>query len=276
MPLSKPQNIFGRLVKFWRQSFALSQEELAYRLGVSTRHLSFLECGRARPNRELVLALVDKLGLGIRDCNNLLNAAGLSPEPVSVDLEGSDDSSLRLREYLKQSLAAFGPYPASINDILGNIRMVNQPWLAAMAPYLADIPYNYHHLFLSPNGARPQLANWESLARVLLLALQQEVIITGDPEQETLLAELLAYPGIPKDWAISIDRSRLQLALPLHLCLDNGELAKFELLMHKIAANPPEMKPRLMISVLMPANPAARDFIEQLPKQPPTAHPLLA
>lgn len=274
MPQSKQQNLFGRLVKFWRQSFALNQEELAHKLAVSTRHLSFLECGRAQPSRELILQLVSTLGLGIRDCNNLLNAAGLSPEPVILDLEGA--SSTLLREYLKKTLTAFGPYPASINDILGNIKMVNQPWLAAMKPYLADIPCNYHHIFLSPKGVRPRLANWESLARVMLLALQQEVIITGDPVSEALLAELLAYPGLPTDWAVSIDRSRLQLALPLHFTLDNEETAQFDMLMHKVAANPPEMKPHLLCTVLMPVNPVAQSVIKQLAHSPAIPHPLLA
>lgn len=259
-----PEKTFGRLVKFWRQTFSLSQEALANQLGISTRHLSFLECGRALPNRDLVLMLVKNLALGIRDCNNLLNAAGLSPEPVIVDLAGNDDSSLRLRKYLKNSLAAFGDYPATIIDIIGNIKMANQTWLTAFTPYLNNIPCNYHHLFLSPNSLRPHLANWQSVARVMLIALQQEVIINDDPTQEALLKELLAYPDIPTDWAVNIDRSRLQLALPLHFTMENGKLAEFELLIHKIAANPPEMKPRLMISVFMPVNDVAKRLLKNL------------
>ena len=50
----------GDLLREWRERRRLSQLALALDAEVSTRHLSFLETGRARP-REMVLRLAERL-----------------------------------------------------------------------------------------------------------------------------------------------------------------------------------------------------------------------
>src|ERR1700744_645637 len=70
---------FGSLLRAWRQRRRVSQLDLACMGEVSTRHLSFLETGRAQPSREMVLHLAEQLEVPLRDRNTLLTAAGFAP-----------------------------------------------------------------------------------------------------------------------------------------------------------------------------------------------------
>src|SRR4051794_11422102 len=70
---------FGVLLRRWRQSRRLTQEDLALAASSSTRHLSCLETGRAQPSREMILRLAEHLRIPLRDQNTLLLAAGFAP-----------------------------------------------------------------------------------------------------------------------------------------------------------------------------------------------------
>src|SRR5687767_15692506 len=70
---------FGPLLRRWRARRRLSQLDLAVEAGVSSRHLSFVETGRAQPSREMVLLLARALDVPLRDRNALLIAAGYAP-----------------------------------------------------------------------------------------------------------------------------------------------------------------------------------------------------
>src|ERR1700712_1381363 len=78
-PMSQASVQFGSLLREWRQRRRVSQLDLACMGEVSTRHLSFLETGRAQPSREMVLHLADQLEVPLRDRNTLLTAAGFAP-----------------------------------------------------------------------------------------------------------------------------------------------------------------------------------------------------
>ena len=68
---------FGVRLRQWRRHRGISQLALATEVGSTPRHLSFLETGRSRPSRQMVLRLCDALGVGLRESNQLLHAAGL-------------------------------------------------------------------------------------------------------------------------------------------------------------------------------------------------------
>ena len=73
-----PQRPVGDLLREWRQRRRLSQLDLALDAEISTRHLIFLETGRAQPSREMVLRLADQLEVPLRERNALLTAAGFA------------------------------------------------------------------------------------------------------------------------------------------------------------------------------------------------------
>jgi transcriptional regulator with XRE-family HTH domain len=76
MATTVPAGSAGRLLRLWRQRRKLSQLELSLQAAVSTRHLSFVETGRSRPSRELLLHLAERLEIPLRERNVLLLAAG--------------------------------------------------------------------------------------------------------------------------------------------------------------------------------------------------------
>jgi transcriptional regulator with XRE-family HTH domain len=104
----------GELLRAWRQRRSLSQLELALNADVSSRHVSFLETGRARPSRDMVLHLAEHLEVPLRDRNGLLLAAGYAPQYGERRLETPEMAPVR--EALDRFLRAHEPYPAVVVD----------------------------------------------------------------------------------------------------------------------------------------------------------------
>src|SRR5579884_2401667 len=100
----------GDLLRDWRQRRRLSQLDLACECDISTRHLSFVETGRAAPSREMVLLLAERLGVPLRERNTLLLAAGYAPAYPARTL---DDPKLdAVRNAVEMVLAGHEPFPA--------------------------------------------------------------------------------------------------------------------------------------------------------------------
>src|SRR5882724_8033842 len=104
----------GTLLRDWRRRRRMSQLDLALEAGVSTRHLSFIETGRARPSAEMVLQLADELDVPLRERNQLLLSAGYAPAYAQRDLDAPEMGPVR--EAIDQVLLAHEPYPAVVID----------------------------------------------------------------------------------------------------------------------------------------------------------------
>src|SRR3954468_968662 len=150
----------GTLLKDWRRRRRLSQLDLALEAGVSARHLSFVETGRARPSREMVLHLAEQLEVPLRERNDLLLAAGFAPVYGRRGLDDPDMSAVR--RAIDLVLAAYEPYPALVVDrswvmVAGN-RSV--PLLTeGVAEHLLAPPVNVLRLSLHPDGLAPRILN---------------------------------------------------------------------------------------------------------------------
>ena len=108
--------MIGELLRGWRRRRHLSQLDLSVQTGVSTRHLSCIETGRARPSRQMVLYLSEQLNVPLRERNALLSAAGFAPEYSHRSL-GDGDSDMRyIRKALDRLLAGHDPCPAFVID----------------------------------------------------------------------------------------------------------------------------------------------------------------
>ena len=102
----------GDLLREWRQRRRLSQLELASEAEVSSRHLSFVETGRSKPSRELVLHLAEHLDVPLRERNALLLAAGYAPVYRERSLDDAEMDPVR--DALDRVLSGHEPYPAVI------------------------------------------------------------------------------------------------------------------------------------------------------------------
>src|ERR1700677_3618186 len=113
----------GPRIRTWRQTRGLRQFELAGRAGFSVRHVSFIETGRAQPSREAVLALGEVLGLSLRECNRLLEAAGFAR--VFRETPLSADEMVQMRGVLQFILDRHLPYAAIVVDRHWNLLLEN-------------------------------------------------------------------------------------------------------------------------------------------------------
>lgn len=268
---------FGRLLRFWRTTFSMSQEELALETGVSPRHLSFLETGRSMPGRAMVLSLAGVFALAPQDQNTLLVAAGFAAEPDPVDLE--QPGFRWLHKSLDMNLRALDPWSAAVHDRYGTIHLVNRGWLALhrkLVPAAALQPsLNSYHLFFSEQGLRTHLVDWEDVACRLLMTLQQEVLLSGDGAAEQLLEQLLDYPSIPEHWRRRGAEIAHQHSFRVRLRLPDGSTRSYVNTVNTVGATPYVGEPRLLISVLAPEDLVADSTTMQLLADATLQHPLL-
>jgi transcriptional regulator with XRE-family HTH domain len=247
--------IFGRLLRFWRTTLEVSQEQLSMQVGVSVRHISFLENGRAMPGRAMVLDLAQALSIGARDTNNLLLAAGYVPTYHETDLQAAE---LRwLRSSLLLTLRGLDPFPAVVYEPSGKIIMANRgwvQWLRAMgesetAPTNSNV---YRFFFASPHRYAVD-ADWETVACGLLMNLQQEAILSDTPEVNALLAELEALPTVPADWRRKAVGVAYFHSFRVYR-VENGCQRCYTSVTHTVGATPYVEEPRLLVNALYPSD----------------------
>lgn len=187
----------GQHLREWRQRRRMSQLELACEAEVSSRHLSFLETGRAKPSREMVLHLCERLTVPLRDRNTLLLAAGYAPVFPKRPLE--DPALEGARNAVDLVLAGHEPYPALAIDRHWNLVTANKaipPLLEGADPELLTPPINVLRLSLHPKGLASRIVNLREWREHLLTRLRQQIDLTADPVLIQLQQELAAYPQL--------------------------------------------------------------------------------
>jgi len=186
----------GTLLRDWRRRRRWSQLELSCEAGVSSRHLSFLETGRARPSRAMVLRLAEHLDVPLRERNHLLAAAGFAPAYRERGLQ--DPQMSPVRDALDLVLTGFEPHPAVVVDRGWNLVARNRStdaFLEGALPELLEPPANVLRLSLHPQGMAPRIVNLAQWRSHLLHRLAREVSITADPGLADLHREVSALPG---------------------------------------------------------------------------------
>jgi transcriptional regulator with XRE-family HTH domain len=187
----------GSMLRDWREDRRRSQMDLALDVGVSTRHLSFVETGKSKPSPELVLALAENLDVPLRERNALLLAAGYAPRYQQTPLD--DEAMARVRQALGALIRAHDPYPAVVVDRRWDVVMANtgaQALLEGVAPHLLGPPLNAYRATLHPEGMAPRIENLAEWAHHLLGTLDRQVAITRDSRLRELLDEVRGYPNI--------------------------------------------------------------------------------
>jgi hypothetical protein len=208
---------------------------------VSTRHLSFIETGRAKPSREMVLLLSSALDIPLRDRNALLHAAGYAPAYRETDLMSSEMEQMRqalvliLRQHepflavafdRSWDLVMFNEAYARLASLLGmEDRLRAQPLTVTRPPRL-----NLLHLLFAPDGLRPFIANWEQVSQAVLARVRREAAVDRDPTTQELLKSLQAYPGVVSRHRETAPQNPLELVLPVELRLGDQTLRFFSTL----------------------------------------------
>ena len=185
----------GDHLRDWRQRRRLSQMDLALDAEVSTRHLSFVETGRAAPSRDMILKLAERLDIPLRERNVLLVAGGFAP--VFPERRLDDPGVAAARQAVDLVLAGHEPYPAVALDrhwsIVAHNRAIG-PFLEGCAPELLEAPINMVRLSLHPRGIAPRIVNLGEVRAHVLARLRRQIELTADPVLAALLAEVSAWP----------------------------------------------------------------------------------
>jgi transcriptional regulator with XRE-family HTH domain len=195
------QPSIGPLLREWRGRRRLSQLELALDAGISTRHLSFVETGRSRPGREMLLRILEQLEVPFREQNRLLLASGHAPAFPERSLE--DPELLPVRAAVDQILTRHEPYPAVVVDRAWNLVAANSAMRGlteevVIDPALLEPPVNIMRLGFHPRGLAPLIVNLGQWRAHFCQRLERQLAVTGDPDLAALLDEVAGYP-IPAD-----------------------------------------------------------------------------
>ena len=232
--MERTVNTFGEILRHWRTARRMSQLNLGLEAQVSTRHISFIETGRANPSREMILMLANVLGIPLRERNALFLAAGFAPVYRETNL--ADPQMAEVRKALELILKQQESFGAIAFDRYWDIVMVNHayatfinrlfPGTDPIVPYtiLPEPRMNLVRQTFDPSGIRPFIVNWEQAAKSVLTKFHYEVIWSRDETMRRMLQSILAYPGIPDCWREpSFDQSQSPL-IPLELRLGSRTL----------------------------------------------------
>ena len=221
----------GVLLKEWRARRARSQLDLAHEVGVSPRHLSFVETGRSRPSPELVLALAEHLDVPLRERNTLLLAAGFAPRFHERPL--ADPDMVNVTRSLQRLLDTHDPYPGVVLDRQWNVVLANRAagtLVGLLPPELATPPINIFRVSLHPDGLAAHTRNFDEWATYLLDQLHRLVAVADDPGLRALETEIAAYPNVMAlrdrtDWTDA--GAGPDLLIPCRLDVNGAELSLF-------------------------------------------------
>jgi transcriptional regulator with XRE-family HTH domain len=218
----------GELLKMWRSKRRLSQLDLASQAGVSSRHLSFVETGRSKPSREMVLHLAEHLDVPLRDRNAMLTAAGFAPVYQESPLDAPELHSVR--QAIEVILANHEPCPAFVIDGAWNLLEANSgiaAFLDLISPELLDPPLNVIRASLHPHGLSRYIVNFDEYAAHVIERLNRQLAATSDPGLASLLEEVTAYPEVARAIGDGAVLPPPAAVLPMQFRLDDGTELRF-------------------------------------------------
>lgn len=254
----------GTQLREWRQRRHLSQLDLSVDAAVSTRHLSFVETGRAMPSREMVLRLADRLAVPLRERNRLLTAAGFAPMYAERPLD--DPALAAARAAVEQILKAHEPFPALAVDRHWNLVFHNAAAASLLqmdiAPALLQPPVNVLRASLHPNGLAPRIVNLAQWRAHLFERLHHQIALTADTTLAALADELASYPAPSHDGSAAFTPNAA-IVVPLVLDTPLGQLSFISTM--TVFGTPVEITlSELALETFFPADAATAAALRQL------------
>ena len=221
---------FPRHLRDWRQKRRLSQLDLALASGVSQRHVSFLESGRANPSRNMILQLSETLEVPLRDRNAWLTAAGFAPVFRTRTLD--DPQMGQVLSAVRMMLSAHEPFPAIALDRAWNVTMANKSFDMLGAMLGEDIwerigggERNLMRLMFHPKGIRPFITNWAAVGPLMWRRAQREAEALGGREMLDVLDALAPYQDFDVLWSAA--DAALVPVMPIQMQVGDLKISMF-------------------------------------------------
>jgi transcriptional regulator with XRE-family HTH domain len=213
----------GDLLRDWRQQRRLSQLDLAVNADISSRHLSFIETGRTKPSRDMILLLAEELQVPLRQRNVLLTAGGYAQ--IYPERNFDDPALATAGKIVEIVLSRHEPNPALALDNHWQLLAANRavpPLLKGVDPSLLESPVNVIRLSLHPDGLAPRIRNLAEWRNHAIARLKQRIDVTADRKLVELLEEILRYPA-----PMHSERERsgpTPIAVPFQLATEVGPI----------------------------------------------------
>jgi transcriptional regulator with XRE-family HTH domain len=220
----------GILLRQWRNRRGVSQLTLGGNAEVSTRHISFVETGRAAPSREMIVQLSEALEIPLRDRNHILEAAGYAPLYRQTPI---DDPALQdINQVIDLVLENQHPAGAIAIDWSWNLIKANRSMIAMTAFFadpslLAEAPINVMRLLFAEGGLHHHVVNWETVGPIIIERIRREAEHAARLDAVRLLEGLLASPSVRSEWVEDPEDVSLPLLIPMQLAKDGVELKLF-------------------------------------------------
>jgi transcriptional regulator with XRE-family HTH domain len=226
--MEAPSGFSSRLV-WWRKKRGFSQLQLALAAACSQRHVSFLELGRSKPSREMVLRLSTVLEVPPRHSNELLRAAGYAPVWTETDLGAP--ALAPIRDALDYILAQQEPFPAVVVDRRWNLVQANKAAVALVeflvGPIEPGAALNLADALVAPDVLRPHLSNWTDVVRYFIRSVEADAVADATAETADLLERLLRYEDVQSVMSPAAPPSANGPVLPMHFRRGETELRLF-------------------------------------------------
>jgi len=207
----------GDILRFWRKLNRVSQLDLALDVGVSSKHLSFVENGRSQPSRNLVLKMAHTLKLPLRHRNAFLKAAGYASEFGEEPFNG--EKMAIVRQALQRMLEKHEPYPAFVVNAAYKILMTNSGYEQMIKSLVGEHALkkydNVYHLTFAEDGLRSYIKDWMRIEQFMLNRLWDEAASTQNSELFSLYEEMLRLRTSedPMDFQVDDDLPIMSLSL---------------------------------------------------------------
>lgn len=221
----------GNLLRTWRSRRHMTQLDLALQAGISARHLSFVETGRAQPSRDMLLRLAEQLNMPRRERNELFAAAGFAP--VFPERALADPTMAAAHKAIDLIISGHRPFPAFAIDRHWALVASNgalTPFLGSVSPELLKAPVNSLRLTLHPEGLGSRLADYQEWRGHVLEKLRRQIAVSRDAVLIELFNEVRSYQVPPpprpraKPWEEHVGEP---FVLPFRLVTDSGLLSFF-------------------------------------------------
>lgn len=222
----------GDLLRYWRRVRGMSQLDVSSAAMTTPRHMSFLETGRARASREMVIRLATALEVPLRDRNGLLLAAGFAPLYTDHDLD--DPAAERITAAIERILVAHDPLPAVVMNRRWDVQRANEGarclFTRLLAPHpMPDAP-NVLRLMLEPGPVRSGVTNWNEVAPSLLERARREAVGgVLDHDTAELVQQLLDGPDASTFAALPRVVAPLVPVIDVHFSVDSTILRWFSI-----------------------------------------------
>lgn len=215
----------GELLRHWRGRRRMSQMTLSFEAGVSTRHLSCIETGKAAASRSVLKNISDALELSLRERNKLLAAAGYAPEYAETPIDAVGMS--RLSDAIERMLKQHAPFPAFAMDGRWNVLRANKASERMYDALMGRQPRhrNLVRKIFDPSDVRPFIVNWDETAAQVFHHLLQQAAATPDDEELNALIKEIEKDAIFKEHAA---RGVSKAALPVFTTVFAGNGRRFE------------------------------------------------